>query len=248
MEQIYTIPVNEAFDFCASEADRRKNQPPVADAPCLCPLCRLYNDLTEKELERILGAAMMEPDVRIETNHRGFCLSHYEAMLKRKNRLGLALMLESHLDVLKTELKDSALASTVKGAGGKPLSRMEELENDCYICNRVDLHFGHMIDTVLYLFTAEDAFRRKTERQPYYCLPHFRRLADNAKRKMNRKDYTAFYRTIEKTELNYLHSLKEDVSWFCCKFDYRYENEPWNNAKDAVERSILFLRGTEGQK
>ena len=34
------------------------------------------------------------------------------------------------------------------------------------------------------------------------------------------------------------------MSWFCKKFDYRYENEPWGNAKDAPERARLFLSGT----
>lgn len=41
---------------------------------------------------------------------------------------------------------------------------------------------------------------------------------------------------------SYLEALSGDVSWFCKKFDYRYEEEPWGNAKDAVERAIKFLR------
>jgi hypothetical protein len=40
----------------------------------------------------------------------------------------------------------------------------------------------------------------------------------------------------------YLDTLSEDVSWFCKKFDYRYESEPWKNSKDSVERAIKFLR------
>ena len=44
-------------------------------------------------------------------------------------------------------------------------------------------------------------------------------------------------------EEGYFAELKEDVSWFCKKFDYRYEDEPWKNSKDAVERAIRFLEG-----
>ena len=84
-EKIYTIPVNEAF-----EASRD-------DASCGCPFCTLYNTLEENELDRILGAAMMEPDVRIETNAQGFCDTHFKMMFVRKNRLGLGLILESHI-------------------------------------------------------------------------------------------------------------------------------------------------------
>jgi hypothetical protein len=41
----------------------------------------------------------------------------------------------------------------------------------------------------------------------------------------------------------YMKELNDDISWFCKKFDYRYDQEPWYNSKDAVERSIRFLRG-----
>ena len=47
MEQIYTIPVNEAFEASA------------ADHALGCPFCAIYNKLEENELDLILGASMM---------------------------------------------------------------------------------------------------------------------------------------------------------------------------------------------
>ena len=38
-----------------------------------CPICRLRNTLEDRVVEYITGAAMMEPDVRIETNKQGLC-------------------------------------------------------------------------------------------------------------------------------------------------------------------------------
>ena len=81
MEQIYTIPVNEAFEASA------------ADASLGCPFCRLYNKLEDNELDLILGASMMEPDVRVKTNEQGFCATHFAMMLRRPKRLPLALLL-----------------------------------------------------------------------------------------------------------------------------------------------------------
>ena len=72
MEQIYTIPVNEAFEASA------------ADPSCGCAFCAMYNKLEENELELILGASMMEPDIRIKTNKQGFCRTHYDMMFVRK--------------------------------------------------------------------------------------------------------------------------------------------------------------------
>ena len=102
MEQIYTIPVNEAFEASA------------ADPSCGCPFCTLYNKLEDDELDLILGASMMEPDVRIRTNESGFCRTHYDMMFVRKNRLGMALTLESHLKELQEDLK-AGLLGTLAG-------------------------------------------------------------------------------------------------------------------------------------
>ena len=245
MEQIYTIPVNEAFDACLDESAAEINAEQKT-VPCHCPVCRLYETLNDHELTRILGAAMMEPDVRIETNREGFCPTHFRAMFTRKNRLGLALMLESHLDSLKSELRSSAVGNLLKGAGSSALARETKLEADCYVCRRIETNFARMIDTVVYLYRTDDAFRRKFAAQPFFCLPHYRRMAEAAKQKLPKKLYADFYRDLENVMLGTLDTLKEDVSWFCKKFDYRYENEPWYNSKDAVERAIAFLSTTEG--
>ena len=117
MEQIYTIPVNEAF-----EASR--------DHPeCGCPVCALYNLLEDNELDLILGASMMEPDVRIKTNEQGFCRTHYDMMFVRKNRLGMALTLESHINDLIKETKSGLLSKD----GSKAEKRIGELEKSCYV-------------------------------------------------------------------------------------------------------------------
>ena len=48
MEQIYTIPVNEAFEAVAKP-----------ETQCRCPFCLMYNRLEAGELDLILGASMM---------------------------------------------------------------------------------------------------------------------------------------------------------------------------------------------
>ena len=65
MEQIYMIPVNEAFDECAK-----------TDV-CECPICKMREKLENKEVDIALGPAMMEPTTRIETNEKGFCKHHF---------------------------------------------------------------------------------------------------------------------------------------------------------------------------
>ncbi len=226
MEQIYTIPVNEAFEASA------------ADPTCGCPLCAIARKLEENELDLILGASMMEPDVRIKTNEQGFCRLHYDLMFVRKNRLGMALTLESHLKELQSDIKEGTFGTP----GKRPLSRITELEASCYVCRRVSYHFEHMAETVVYLWDADEDFLPKFRAQPYFCLPHYRKLLEYAQKRLGKKKLAQF--TAEAGELvnAYMTTLTDDISWFCKKFDYRYDEEPWYNSKDAVERAMKFLR------
>ena len=226
METIYTIPVNEAFEASA------------ANHSCGCPFCALYNKLEDDELELILGASMMEPDVRIQTNKEGFCKTHYDMMFTRKNRLGMALTLESHLAELADDIKDRPLSKL----GDRAIKRISVLEDDCYVCRRIEFNFTHMIETAVILWDSDEAFAPKLKAQPYFCLPHYRRFLDYASRRLGKKQYIEFEKTVSDIENSYLEELNNDISWFCKKFDYRYDSEPWYNSKDAVERAMKFLR------
>lgn len=234
MEQIYTIPVNEAFTAVAEEPSRG------------CPFCRLFEKLQEDELDIILGASMMEPDIRIRTNEQGFCADHYARMLGRKRKLGLGLILESHLAEVSHGIGRRA-SDLVMKPGGAQLSYLERLEGDCYVCGRIQRNLSAMISTAVYLFTTDPAFAKTFERQPYFCLPHYRRMVEYASKKLSKREYMPFYKTASGIQEAYLSTLSGDVSWFCKKFDYSYENEPWYNSKDAVERAIRFLRGGASQ-
>lgn len=226
MEQIYTIPVNEAFEASA------------ADPSCGCPLCTLYRKLENDELDLILGASMMEPDVRIQTNEEGFCRQHYDMMFVRKNRLGMALTLESHLKELKGDIRDGGLGAP----GTRPIKRIGALEKDCWVCKRIAFNFEHMVETAVLLWDSDEDFPAKLDAQPYFCLPHYRHLMEYAQKRLGKKKLAAFSDACGKVVNTYMDTLTDDVSWFCKKFDYRYDEEPWYNSKDAVERAIKFLR------
>ena len=233
MEQIYTIPVNEAFD------EGRE------DKECGCPICRLFLKLQENELDIILGASMMEPDIRIKTNEQGFCLTHYNMMLGRRRMLGMGLMMESHLAEVMKMLDGPTLLGSKSAAA---LGALGQLEDSCYVCGRVEKNLSAMIATTVYLYETDFDFRDKLKAQSFFCLPHYRRLVDYASKRMPKRIFKDFYKDIHGVEKKYLEELSGDVSWFCKKFDYRYDEEPWYNSKDAVKRGIKFLGGSFGEE
>ena len=231
MEQIYTIPVNEAFDEVAEHPE------------CGCPFCKLYKRLEEDELEIILGASMMEPDIRIKTNEQGFCHGHYLRMLKRKRMLGMGLMMESHLDEVEKRVDGKGAFGSKKTAS---LPLLSELEGDCYVCSRIGKNMRAMIATAVYLFETERDFRQKFGKMPFFCLPHYRMMLEYASKKTSKRVYSDLFEAAHGIQKNYMQTLRSDVSWFCKKFDYRYDEEPWYNSKDSVQRAIKFLSGVMG--
>ena len=228
MEQIYTIPVNEAFDTVAEHAE------------CGCPFCLLYNKLQDDEIEIILGASMMEPDIRIKTNEQGFCHRHFGIMLGRRRMLGMGLMLESHLADVKKRLDGPTLFGNKAKAA---MDSLAELESDCYVCSRIKRNLYNMTATAVYLWESDPEFAPKFAKAPYFCLPHYRAMVEYAAAKMNKRVFPEFYKAASAIQEKYITSLTEDVSWYCKKFDYRYDEEPWYNSKDSVPRAIKFLSG-----
>lgn len=164
-------------------------------------------------------------------------------MFDMKNRLGLALMLESHLESLKKEIKTGNIFS--RDIAAKSVDRIERLENTCYVCDRIEDKISKMFTTAAYLFDEEKDFKSDFKEVRYFCLPHYREYMLAAKRALDKEGYADLVRAANEKVTAYLDSLKDDVSLFCKKFDYRFDDLPWGESKDSVERSIKFLNGEE---
>ena len=228
------IPVTEAFAATAEKPE------------CGCPLCRLFKKLQEDELDIILGASMMEPDIRIKTNEQGFCLTHYNMMLGRRRMLGMGLMMESHLAEVEKKLKGPAILGDKRASA---LNAIGKLEDDCYVCTRINKNLAAMVSTTVYLWEQDyNGFRKLFGAQPWFCMPHYRAMLEYASKKLSKKSYHAFYDAAYSIQEKYLKELSGDVSWFCKKFDDRYDEEPWYNSKDSVKRAIKFLGGSFGEE
>lgn len=221
-ETIYTIPVTEAFSQTGG-----------------CPFCRMYDKLEENEIDRITGASMMEPAVRIETNKKGFCTRHYQKMFAIGRALPTALILESFLDGVAGRL--SSRPPLGKTAADAVSAYISERLSSCYVCDRIDDFFDHEADTFFLLYKNESDFRRLFEEQKNFCLPHTRLLLEAGKKKLSKKEYPEFAKRLIGICAAGFAELKEDVSWFCKKFDYRYQDADWKNSKDSVKRSIKLL-------
>jgi len=200
----------------------------------------LHTILEQRCIGYIMGAAMMEPDIRIVTNEKGFCATHYSDMISLKNRLSLALMLESHL----SELKKTGIKDIVKKAKKPSLT---SINDTCYICETIDSEIEKMIKTTLRQYALEEEFRELFKSQEFICLPHLEALLKSAYKNLPKKFLKEFERDATSLSEKYLDSVAGDVSHFCKMFDYRNagKDSDWGNSRDSLERAIAFLSSSK---
>lgn len=228
-EQLYTIPVNDAFS-----------------ADCECPLCLLYKDLEEKAIEFTLGPSYMEDDNRAETDRLGFCPKHIKMMYEQKNRLGIALMLNTHMNKTIKDLK--ALSSKDKPKKKPLLSKkadnpvsayIDNLNSSCFVCQRIEPVFKRYIDTIFHMYKKDPDFKEKLKNCKGFCLEHYGLLYNSALSYLSQKEIDEFIPLISDSFFKGLERVNGDVSWFIDKYDYRNQNAPWKNSKDALPRAII---------
>ncbi len=211
-----------------------------------CPLCRLRNRLEQRVVEYITGAAMMEPDVRIETNRLGFCGPHYEKMRGQRNRLGLALLLDSHLQDLEKTALTGALPRRNRKDGGASLR--DTATGTCFVCREVDGAMARMESNLCKLWEKDKDFRELFAAQPALCLPHYRQLLEAAA-ELPKKSAAAFTAAATSLCRDTLTALHADIQHFCSMFDYRNSggNADFGTSRDAIERTIAFLTARDSE-
>ncbi len=231
-EQLYTIPVNEAFD--------EKTE---------CPICSMYHSIEEGALDFTLGPSYMEDDVRMVTDKVGFCERHVAKLYERGNRLGLALMLKTHADRMLNEVeKRQKSLKTIKKAGflkkvpenGNEVSEyLDGLQTSCFVCSRVDDVFDRYIDTLFWLYEQDRDFREKFKNSKGFCNAHYSLLLKKCPDALGAEAAKSFAGICSEIYLENMKRVRDDLSWFIDKFDYRYTDEPWKDSKDALQRSMM---------
>ncbi|MGN0298572.1 MAG: DUF6062 family protein [Lachnospiraceae bacterium] len=232
-EKIYEIPVNDAFD-----------------KPCECPICRMRKKLEDNAVEYTMGPSYMEGDVREMTDKLGFCKEHMNLLLLEKNKLGLAMVLKTHIDKTNKEISKRAKIPLKapslfkKSEGGSPVvDYIRNLQTTCFICDRINLSFNRYMRTMIQLWKSDREFRRKFEESQGFCTEHYGQLLEMAQSELRGGDLSEFTEMVTKLYLDNMQRLAEDLEWFCDKFDYQHRDDPWKNSKDAIPRAVIKTNG-----
>lgn len=229
-EKLYTIPVNDAFD-----------------SDCECPICFMRKSLETNAIEFTMGPSYMEDDIREATSRMGFCGKHLGQLYTHQNRLGLALILKTHMDKTIKEVEKYTGAKAKinvpmlfkkKGENSEVVSYLEQLEETCFVCDKIEGTFDRYIATIFHLYHNEESFQQKFKNSKGFCNGHYKALYSSAPQYLSGEELNGFLKELNLIYLENMKRVRDDVEWFINKFDYRFADEPWKNSKDALPRSM----------
>ena len=228
-DDICTIPVSEVFEENYG-----------------CPICRMRDTVEQRIISYILGDAMMEPDVRIETNRVGFCEKHYDKMLNYRARLQLSLILQTHIDEITKNVFSKGLFTTPAKRGEKAA----KVSDTCFICDKIEYGVSRMIETVYRCYENERDFRELFNNQTMFCLPHYERLISGADKKKMHRYSKEFADNLTRITGDYAKNLHENISKYCAIYDYRADKENMKvpEIMNSVDTAVDFLVGRKSEE
>ncbi|MFP4384286.1 MAG: DUF6062 family protein [Spirochaetia bacterium] len=228
--QLENIPVWKAYEAGAS-----------------CPLCILEDKAERQYISFYLGNSVMAPEIRVKINKSGFCPDHWKQLLAGRNKLGMSLMISTHLETIKP-LLEKVIKTGINTAGKK--AQKEDtapagMVRECPVCARIDHALDNYSYTIVHLYKNEPDFPPVFSDSSGFCLPHTPRMISMASRFLNKKQKPLFIHDMQKIYLGRIQKLEENLNGFQQKFDYRSEGKAMTREEqEAVREAVLFLGGS----
>lgn len=226
-ERIYSIPLTDALH-----------------EGCGCLLCTLEKKLEEDALEYFLGPSMMEPDGRELTNEKGFCRRHLPMLFEKGNRLGLALVLETHVKELSEKMTAEKKSGFMQKGHDAALTAKKLLDTakSCALCDKIDSQMDDAASNLAYLWEQDSDFRDLFMLQGELCPEHAGLVLSVCEKEISGKLCDAFIESILYSQKKQLDSLYDYLHEFVLSFDYRNTDKPLSEkASKSVENAVKYL-------
>lgn len=231
-----------------------------------CPFCLLEDKSEKAYIDSFLGGSVMEPDTRIEVNDKGFCPHHNQLLYQAQNRLGLALMTHTHVQqtISKLEKQMGILKKTAENPGRKlklfkksPSNKEPDLKQSmhnfghyvcslrtqCIICDKLQNALDQFAYTFIHLWSHDKEFRKVFLESKGFCFSHLPLVLDMAAKNLSSAKQSEFIKELLPMQMENMNRLEKELLWFTQKFDYKNQDKPWENSKDALPRTLQKLTG-----
>jgi hypothetical protein len=229
-----------------------------------CALCLLERRSRSNAVRYFLGPAVMVPEVRVQTNERGFAPHNLRLLSKDPNKLGLALLTHTRLKTLRSQLErparalaDEARKLASKGGLGGALANksafsekaasfiktLREKEIDCLIDEKVNQDIARYTFTLVLLWRDDPQFKTAWESGNGPCLHHTPALLEMATGELDAPRLGAFVAALLELVDRNLARVENDVLGFTQTFDSTKSREITGKVEGALDRALQKLAG-----
>ncbi len=263
-EKIYTIPVTEAFGqehecpVCLLESKLENEYTDYYLGPALMePDCRIDTNkrgFCRKHFELLYNRQENRLGLALETDTH---LKEKLAELKEASRAiidaGNGKKTSGGVLSSLSGMFSSKEAASSKTSPGNPTAAglvklLTDAEGSCTVCSRLEHTMDRYYDVIMYLWSKETDFRKLFSEKKGFCLVHFKQLLLASDKYLNTSESRQFQSILVQQQIENLERIERELDWFTKKFDYRNNDAPWGNSKDALPRSIQKLKGYSNLK
>ena len=220
-----------------------------------CTICFLEDRLESQNIEFYLGNSVMVPEMRVAVNRDGFCGRHLRMLLAGKNKLGLSLMLHTHLDeqdgrrvaswaggkrALRRRLLPWSRAG-VRGAVRELADREERGAARCLVCDRLTHTLDNYRYTIVKLFQTNGEFRDLFSRSGGFCRRHSPEVLRMSAEILPDRPLIEFVSSLIEMSSAQSRKIGADLEGFAQKFDYRSTVPMSDEERTSLVRAVRHL-------
>jgi hypothetical protein len=220
-----------------------------------CPLCSLRGHAELTYMQSFRSNRVMEPSVRQKTNETGFCPEHYRGLYAGEGKLGLALVVHTHLQQKLPELREAleaaadAAAADRKG-GRKATELLEELttrlaglRDRCFICDMLEADLERYAFTILYLWQKDPEFPAVLRASQGFCLDHFLFMLKRARKVLRGDALARWLGEVVPLMTGSLERLEKDLLAFTQLHQGTNRSLGTEEERSALARTLQKLAG-----
>ncbi len=222
-----------------------------------CPLCACMESVERSYLLSFQGSRVMEPNVRVKTNESGFCPEHYLRLYRGENKLGLSLVVHTHLQNKLPGIKlamegvlEAGGAAKGRRAGESAAGRLDDLAGSletlisrCFICEMLSQDLDRYGYTIVYLWKSDPDFLPVFRGSRGFCLSHFVTVLAKARETLRGDELARFLRELTGLMTKSLEGLERDLFNFTQLFHDANRSMGTEDERTALARAIQTLAG-----
>ncbi|GAB6170497.1 hypothetical protein JCM1393_29570 [Clostridium carnis] len=204
-----------------------------------CSLCKVLEDYEDKVLNAISQDLVMDLEFFPKFGKEyTFCDRHMGKFDEIRDKLGMAIMIKKLITMEIMKIESASLEKKKRLSFNKSKKEMK-----CFVCEKInEKTMNYDVKRTIDLWSENEEFKKIYSLQNNFCIKHFNLLLSKGKEILSPSEFKLFKKVTCNIQLKYCKELELDIEWFIKKYDYRFKNEPWNNAKDSINRAKDILK------